>query len=298
MDIQEQACWLTLVFKSGLSGHRIHEIIAVWCVQQGRTLQEFFAADPSLWRDVCQIDEKTEAVLLRASERVAEQVIVAKEIAFDAIATLGIADKSYPAVLRRVLQPQQVPPLLFYMGDRQLLKRATIAIIGSRHAQEESIAFAYGAAAHLAKQGVNIISGYARGVDRAAYDGAISVEGCTTIVLPSGIKTLSDVQMQLLLPLIEAGKVLLLSQFHPTAPWLVSRAMARNKVLTGLASAVVVAEANTRGGTWDAARGALEQQKPLYVYQSESSALLPGNQALIERGGQAILSLFAADVVV
>ncbi len=61
--------------------------------------------------------------------------------------------------------------------------------------------------------------------------------------------------------------------------------MERNKVVTGLAQVVIVAEADTKGGTWEGANGALKQKRPLYVRQPKSSSSLPGNAALIERGG-------------
>src|SRR5207245_1420456 len=125
----------------------------------------------------------------------------------------------------------------------------------------------------------------ARGVDRTAYEGATNTDGRTTVVLPHGIRKLSGVQMRGLLPKIEAGKVLLLSQFHPDAPWVVSRAMERNKVVTGLAQIVIVAESDVQGGTWAGAKGALQQNRPLYVRETASSASLPGNKALIELGG-------------
>jgi predicted Rossmann fold nucleotide-binding protein DprA/Smf involved in DNA uptake len=79
--------------------------------------------------------------------------------------------------------------------------------------------------------------------------------------------------------------VLLLSQFHPDAQWVVSRAMERNKVVTGLAQIVIVAESDIQGGTWAGAVGALQQDRPLYVRETASSLSLPGNKALIERGG-------------
>ena len=91
-----------------------------------------------------------------------------------------------------------------------------------------------------------------------------------------------------IVPKIEQGSVLLLSQFHPDAGWLVSRAMARNKVVTGLAQIVIVAESNMQGGTWDAANGALAQKRPLYVCQAVDAELLAGNAALIERGGRSL----------
>ena len=92
-------------------------------------------------------------------------------------------------------------------------------------------------------------------------------------------------QWRALLAKIEAGNVLLLSQFHPDAQWVVSRAMERNKVVTGLAQIVIVAESDLQGGTWAGATGALRQNRPLYVRDTPTSSTLPGNKALIELGG-------------
>src|SRR5207248_10645418 len=102
---------------------------------------------------------------------------------------------------------------------------------------------------------------------------------------PHGSRKRSGVQMRSLQPKIEAEKVLLLSQFHPDAQWVVSRAMERNKVVTGLAQVVIVAEADTKGGTWEGANGALKQKRPLYVRQAAPSQSLEGNETLIKRGG-------------
>lgn len=286
MDVQEQACWLLLTFKSGLSNRVVNEIIQLWCHQSGRTLQDFFAAGSRERNDVCHLNEKTTLRLEQAKEHTAEQIALIKELASDFIHILTLVDDYYPKLLKSTLQYNHLPPVLFYAGNLQLLERTTIAIIGSRNAGEISLTFTREVANYLSEYGANVISGYARGVDRAAYDGATSSSGCTTVVLPHGINTLSNVQMYGLLPKILDGSVLLLSQFHPGAIWLVSRAMARNKVVTGLAQVVIVAEANTQGGTWDAANGALEQGRPLYVCQAERAPLLIGNQALIERGGR------------
>ncbi|HEY6409982.1 MAG TPA: DNA-processing protein DprA, partial [Ktedonobacteraceae bacterium] len=111
------------------------------------------------------------------------------------------------------------------------------------------------------------------------------------------IRKLSGVQVRSLVPKIEAGNVLLMSQFHPDAQWVVSRAMERNKVVTGLAQVVIIAEADIKGGTWEGANGALKQGRPLYVRQTQSAdainlapgATLTGNDALIERGGLPLL---------
>ncbi len=288
MDVEEQAHWLLLTFKSGLSHQTVNSIVQTWCLQQRRTLKDFFAATSQEWMNICRLNEKTLVRLEQAKSHVAEQQEVAARLTTNAIDIITVLDARYPGILKATLSSVHLPPVLFSLGNLQLLERVTIAIIGSRKAGELSLAFTHASACYLATHGTNVISGYARGVDRAAYDGAMSANGCTTVVLPHGINGLSKVQMTDLKPKIECGNVLLLSQFHPDAVWLVSRAMARNKVVTGLAQIVIVAETTTQGGTWDAANGALAQKRPLYVCQAVDDELLSGNSALIERGGRSL----------
>lgn len=285
-DLREQAYWLLLVFESGLPTRIINNILVVWCHQRKRSLQEFFAADPQEWRDICHLNEEMIRKLEQAKEeKLTAQAFLAEQLEHDGIQLLTVLDAEYPRLLRSALKPEQAPPVLFYAGDLRLLERKTIAIIGSRNAGEESLDFTRAVAGYLAGQGADVISGNARGVDRTAYEGAIEADGCTTVVLPHGIRKLSGVQMHAFRQQIEAGKVLLLSQFHPDAQWVVSRAMERNKVVTGLAQVVIVAEADIKGGTWEGAKGALRQHRSLYVCQAKVSSSLPGNTALIDLGG-------------
>ncbi len=288
-DLQEQACWLLLTYESGLSTRLINDIIVIWCQQLGRTLQEFFAADPRVWSDTCHLSAPIVEKLKQARSKLAGQAFLVEQLNHDHIHLLTVLDEHYPGLLKSSLKSDQTPPALFYAGDLRILKRQAIAIIGSRSAGEESLAFTRAVSSYLAEHGANIISGNARGVDRTAYEGATSTDGCTTVVLPHGIRKLSGVQWRALLAKIEAGKVLILSQFHPDAQWVVSRAMERNKVVTGLAQIVIVAESNVQGGTWAGAIGALRQNRPLYVRETISSSSLPGNKVLIEQGGHPLL---------
>ncbi len=285
-DLQEQARWLLLAFESKLPKRIVNDIIVTWCYQRGRTLQEFFSASSQEWSETCQFNAGMMEKLERAKEKLGEQALLLEQLSNDHIHLLTVLDDAYPKLLKSALAPDQRPPVLFYVGDLQILELTTIAIIGSRRAEEESLAFTREVAQYLAEQGANVISGNAHGVDRAAFDGAIYSCGCTTVVLPHGIRKLSGVQMRELLPKIEAGIVLLLSQFHPNASWLVSRAMERNKVVTGLAQIVIVAESDVKGGTWEGANVALRQHRPVYVRQADTPSALPGNKALIELGGR------------
>ncbi len=285
-DLQEQSCWLLLAFESGLSTRIINDILVVWCKQLGRTLQEFFATSKEEWIATCHLKTEIIQKLEQAKEKLVGQAFLVEKLSHEHIHLLTVLDENYPRLLKSALNRNQLPPVLCYAGDLQILERQTIGIIGSRNAGESSLAFTREIAQFLAEKGANIISGNARGVDRAAFEGATSTDnGHTTVVLPHGIRKLSGVQMRNLVPKIEAGNVLLMSQFHPDAPWVVSRAMERNKVVTGLAQVVIVAEADIKGGTWEGANGALKQGRPLYVRQTVSSPLLAGNDALIDLGG-------------
>lgn len=286
--LQEQAYWLLLVFESALPKGVINAIIVSWCQQAGRTLQEFFVADPRAWSDICQLEAsmiaKLERVRFNNPDLYSKQLALLEQLAHDRIAMLTLLDDNYPSALNILLPAHQKPPVLFYCGDLEILNFPTIAIIGSRHANEESLVFTREVAQCLTEQGANVISGYARGVDQAAFKGASSSFGNTTVVLPYGVRQLTRSQLQQLQPKIETGNVLLLSQFHPKACWTVGRAMERNVVVTGLAQVVIVAESNMQGGTWAGANGALQQNRLVYVRQGNPPASLPGNQALIERG--------------
>jgi len=282
-DLREQACWLLLAFESGLSTRVVNNIVVAWCHQHKRSLQEFYAADAQEWIDICSMSADVAKKLEQSREKLVGQAFLVEQLAHNIIHILSVLDAGYPKLLKTSLKREQTPPVLFYAGDLAILERKTIAVIGSRNAGAESLEFTRAVSSCLAEQGANVISGNARGVDRAAYEGATSTDGCTTVVLPHGIRKLSGAQMRALQPKIESGNVLLMSQFHPDAQWVVSRAMERNKVVTGLAQVVIVAESDIQGGTWEGAHGALKQLRPLYVRQSDNA--LPGNDKLIEQGG-------------
>ncbi len=260
----------------------------IWCKQLGQTLEAFFAADVPTWRETCHLSEEALQKLVVAQAKLTGQAFLVEQLQHEGIQMMTVLDEQYPSLVKKFLNRNQIPPMLFYMGQLDILQRETIAIIGSRNASEASLAFTRTLAAYLAAQGANVISGYARGVDRTAYEGATGTDGCTTVVLPHGIHKLSKAQMRDLQPRIEAGNVLVLSQFHPDMPWMVSRAMERNHIVTGLAQIVIVAESDSKGGTWEGANHALKQGRKLYVRQTVAGESLPGNALLLEQGGVAV----------
>lgn len=283
-DFRELPWLLLLAYGSKLPKRIVNNILRIWCQQNGWALHEFFVASPQTWEAVLQLDKKTIMKIEQANEKILEYILLAEQLVHSSTRLLTVIDECYPQQLKVTIENNELPPLICALGDINILQRINVAMIGSRSADQTSLIFTQHVARFLARRGVNIISGNAYGVDRNAFVGAMFADGYATIVLPHGIRKLNAVQMRELLPKIKAGKVLVLSQFHPDDNWLVSRAMERNKVITGLAEIVIVAESNTTGGTWNGAIGAMKQMRPLYV-QLNSDIIHPGNNMLIFQGG-------------
>ena len=193
------------------------------------------------------------------------------------------ADPAYPARLKKRLGNDS-PPVLFGCGRRNLLNLGGIAIIGSRHASEQDLAFTSCLGSEVARQGLSVVSGGARGVDEAAMLGALEREGTAVGVLSDSllrVATSAKYRKALM-----AKDLVLVSPFNPDAGFDVGNAMARNKYIYCLAdAAIVIAASKERGGTWN---GAVENLKkgwvPLWVKSHQDPA--SGNSELVKRGAQ------------
>ena len=182
-----------------------------------------------------------------------------------------VAREKYPANVDDVLGAG----LLYAIGSVDLLNRPAIGICGSRNASPNALRYAYEFGEEAARQGVIVVSGYARGVDRQAHAGALEAGGATIAVLPEGIdgfRVVSDMR-DLIQP---QENFLALSMFEPSAPWTVWRAMARNKLIVALSAALFVVEAGERGGTINAAYESVRQGKRVYAIAYERD--LPGRE--------------------
>ncbi len=193
------------------------------------------------------------------------------------------SDPDYPARLKRRLRTES-PPFLFGCGDRRVLNRGGLAVVGSREAVDEDLAFSSRLGAAAALEHVAVISGGARGVDETAMLGALELDGDVVGMLADSLlrsATSSKYRRGLM-----SGNLALISPFNPEAGFDVGNAMARNKYIYCLAdAAVVVATGAGKGGTWN---GAVENLKngwvPLWVRPSQGANA--GNAALVQRGAR------------
>lgn len=206
------------------------------------------------------------------------------------IKIIPVQDETYPKLIKKRLKVNS-PPLLYCKGHLPLLNTKSISIVGSRSADEYTLLLTKNIAVSLAKEGYNIVSGYAKGVDTTAHLGALSVEGTTSVVLPLGIQNLS-IKRDFRGFDWEAN-TLFVSQFLPHERWQARNAMARNKIVAALSNALIVItsgperdEKGRRSGTFDAGKSALEMNMPVFVLSPTLFTTPPkGNQALIHLGG-------------
>jgi DNA processing protein len=188
----------------------------------------------------------------------------------------------YPHLLGHI---RAAPPFLFYTGAADLLTAHGIGMCGSRNASDEGLRAAAACGEVATQHGLTVVSGYARGVDTTAHVSALSSGGSTVIVLPVGINHFR-VKRGPVADVWNKERVLIVSQFPPGRPWSAGNAMARNNVIIGLSLALVVVEANEKGGTLAAGTKALQLNKP--VLALEFAVNPRGNAELIRHGAISI----------
>ena len=160
------------------------------------------------------------------------------------IEILSLGSLFYPTGLMGLVDP---PPVLFLRGNRSLLSRRSIAIVGSRRATGVGRRTAETISRELSELGVTVVSGLALGIDGAAHRGALGDCGGTIAVLGCGPDRPYPASNRLLFhEILERG--LLVSEFPPGEPARPYHFPRRNRVLAGLSAGVVVVEAARRSG--------------------------------------------------
>ena len=198
-----------------------------------------------------------------------------------ATAQIALGDAGYPENLREIVSP---PPRLYVRGTLTESDALAIAIVGSRAATSYGLAMAERLAADLAARGVTVVSGLARGIDSAAHRGALRMGGRTIAVLGSGVDVIYPPENRRLARDIEAHGALV-SQFEPGTRPLPGYFPARNRVIAGLALAVVVVEAAEKSGSLITAGFAGEMGREVMAVPGlVTSAQSSGAHRLIQDG--------------
>ncbi len=196
---------------------------------------------------------------------------------------LARADPWFPPLLAAVHDP---PAGLFLRGSSQpeLLSRPAVAIVGARACSAYGAQVARMLGRELARAGLVVVSGLARGIDGEAHRGALEADGATVAVLGCGIdRDYPAAHAELARQIVSKG--LVIGEYAPgvePAPW---RFPARNRIIAGLCPLTIVVEARERSGALITADFALEEGREVFACPGEiTSALSAGTNELLRIG--------------
>ena len=194
-------------------------------------------------------------------------------------------DEEYPSELKEIYDP----PILFYVkGSWPVKQHPRIAVVGSRLASLYGLKMAEQISRDLAASGAVVVSGLAKGIDTAAHQGALSAKGVTFAVMGCGLSTIypSD-NKKLAERITESGA--LISEYGMKIGPNPGHFPFRNRIISGLSRAVLVAEAREKSGALITADQALEQGRDVYALPGPAdSAKSQGSNRLLKQGARFI----------
>ncbi len=217
-------------------------------------------AAPSQLREVPGIGPKLSSEIARAADTIdaEEELDYCRQ---QGIEVLVEGDAGYPPPLRNLPDP---PGVLFLRGPWLPRDQLAVAIVGSRHATRYGLDQAERLAASLARAGMTIVSGLARGIDAAAHRGCLAAGGRTVAVLAGGLTEIYPPEHAELAQQVAAQGVLL-SETPPRMQPQSGMFPQRNRLISGLSLGVLVVEAAQRSGALITVRHAVEQNRDVFA---------------------------------
>lgn len=182
-----------------------------------------------------------------------------------------------------------MPQYVYFTGTLPPDRTPSVAIVGTRkptvYGKEVASTLSY----DLAKKGVVVISGLALGIDAIAHRAALEANGTTIAVLANSVDQIYPRTNKDLADKIIACGGAILSEYEPPTDARDYQFLARNRIVSGLADAVIVIEAAARSGTLATVTHALEQGKEVFVVPGNiTSPLSAGCNALLKQGARIV----------
>jgi len=262
-------------------GLRQYNALASWLKSEGLRPGDLLSPEGRAKLSEFQSSEVNFKRIMPLLDRGAALALMVERWERSGLWVISRSDVCYPERLKKYLG-HSAPPLLYGVGSKSLLGRGGLAVVGSRDRSEEDGEFARRVGEHCAREGISVISGVAKGIDRDAASGALEVGGWALGVLAEGLgKTATSGQYRADLV---SDHLTLVSPYDPGSRWFAYAAMDRNKLLYGLSdAALVVASSVDTGGTWAGATEALQHGR-VKVFVKSTGALAPGNPKLLRMG--------------
>ncbi len=273
--------WVALSFVRGIGAVRFRLLLDAF-----GSAQEAWRASPEALRQASLPAAALRNLLSLRAELDVERTW--ERIQAQGIRVLTWQDEDYPERLRTIQQP---PPVLYLRGALQPGDSWAVAVVGTRRITRYGRQVSEEVASALARQGVTVVSGLARGVDGVAHRAALQAGGRTLAVLGCGVDCVYPPEHRALAEEIQAAGALL-SDYPPGTPPDAANFPARNRLISGLALAVVVVEAGETSGALITARFALEQGREVFAVPGGIYApMSKGPNRLLKQGAHPLLSV-------
>lgn len=274
-----QKYWVGFNLVKGIGAARLRGLLDYF-----GDVQAAWEAPPAAWQAAGLSARIVETLVKVRSGVVLDQLV--ERIRAQGITILTWDDGAYPAYLKEVDAP---PPVLYVRGTVMDQDGWAVGIVGTRRITAYGRQVTEQLAADLALSGVTVVSGLARGVDAVAHQAALSAGGRTLAVLGSGVDRIYPPEHRRLAEEISAAGAVI-SDYPPGTPPEAANFPPRNRIISGLARAVVVIEAGETSGALITAAFAAEQGRA--VYAVPGSIFAPqskGANLLIRQGARPLL---------
>lgn len=199
------------------------------------------------------------------------------------------AQKEYPQKLNKIYAP---PAKLYLLGNETILNKPAIAIIGCRDASDYGKRVAFQFAYELAKKGIVVVSGLARGIDIYSHLGAVKANAPTISVLGSGFEHIYPAEHKGYCKQILQTGGAIITEYEPKVRPNKMNFPARNRLISGLSNGVLVIEAKQKSGTLITVDYALEQGKDVFVVPGNiTSNQSYGTNDLLKQGAKLVTNV-------
>src|SRR6476661_4373015 len=275
---EEELHWLALTLIPGLGTRTAGKLI-----QRFRTPQAIFHASRTELEGAGLSGALAQSI---ASGCTFEDAVAQQEKMLEAGAVaVTITDPGYPPLLREIFDP---PVLLFARGRVDLLQSTAFGVVGTRRPTPYGLAATERLAGDLARAGLTIVSGMARGVDTAAHKAALAGEGDTVAVIGCGVDVVYPTENRSLADRL-ATKGLIISEIPMAFTAFPQNFPIRNRIISGVSVGLLVVEGAQYSGSSITARLALDQGREVFAVPGNiTSPVSWGPNLLIKQGAKLV----------
>lgn len=276
--------WVWLTIKPVMNSTKI-----TWLWEHFETIKDIY--EETEYNDIAGIGKKERAALLDKDLTAAKKAVRETERAGAKILTYE--DINFPDMLRNIIDP---PYVLYIKGEIMNWDRLlTIGVVGTRKCTDYGIAATKEICSGLAKSGITIVSGMARGLDAEAAWAALENGGKTIAVLGGGIDVVYPPEHKKLYnDICEHGAVI--TEYPPGSSSLRAHFPVRNRIIAGLSKGVLVTEAPAKSGTLITVGCALDNGRDVFAVPGAiNNKNYIGSNRLIQQGAKLVMS--AEDII-